>query len=165
VSITAPFYVSPRQLKKWLAGDDPDDAGMVVHWYLAQAFLRDDDEPLDDIARLEVIMARALCGKRGGELQMPESRNSAERLAAWIEAGAAYLQALNPISTTAFWQRVLAGIFEVRYKGSKIRPKKRKALASRLDAHRLTYEQMKARYPHLSRRSIYNRLEEARRKR
>jgi hypothetical protein len=157
-----PFYVSRRHLKALLVGPDPDDAALFVAWYLKQGFLRDDDEPISEVARLEVILARVLCGRRGGAMSITKGRNSKERMLNQIEAAAARLQVLNPISTVDFWRRVIAGIMLARpYAGNTLRPKKRPALPAQMDAPRMTAKQLMEKH-RISRSRAYQLLKKAR---
>lgn len=158
------FYISPRALDKLLAGPDPEDADLFVRACLKDKdlFGHDNNEPIDDLVRLEVFMARACCGQTGGPLPIRQEDISRVGLLKWIEAAAVWLQALNPISTVAFWRRVIAGILRAKnQKGRRVYPKTRPTLSKLLDARTLTPTEMQKKHG-IGRTQAYKLRREAR---
>lgn len=143
---------------------------------LVDAILKQDDkrkrrhDPVDDFASLLSFAVHCLPGVRNlpGCFDLPDQPPLAGRHARareLIRHVARYLEAVNPTFEAEDWARIyLCLLLRRQGVGEFVRIRRRPALGPREDAKRLSFDQLKGKYPDLGRSILYRYLKEARRR-
>lgn len=126
-------------------------------------------DPVDDFSTLASFAIFGVPGSReipGPWVKTPNLPAMEGRTRGWqlVVYVGHYLYALNPTLSALEWTRIYHGLLRARYGSSRVRIRKRQALAAKMDAKRLSFKQMRTKYPHLSRSRIYKLLADAHRK-
>jgi len=124
-------------------------------------------DPVDDFAAVCRFAVYYLPGARNlpGFVELPQMPTLSGRHAAGrelIRFVGFYLESINPTLTAFEWARIYHRILLRRNGiGTLVRIRKRPALALREDAKRLSFEQLRAKYPDHKRSILYRYLNEA----
>jgi len=118
-------------------------------------------DPIDYLGQL-MNVARQLPGACA-EPQYSGEPLEKRPLDKYLTAAADTLFEINPTVTWQSWRALVYGVLHAKHANTKMRFRKRPALGPRVDATegRMSYEQLKAKHPHLSRRRLYQFIEEA----
>ena len=124
-------------------------------------------DPVDDFTSLVSFAVHCLPGVRNlpGCFDLPAlapligSHAKARELIRYV---AHYLEAVNPTFDAWDWARIYHRLLLQRHGiGEVVRIRKRPAIGPREDAKRLSFDQLKAKYPDLGRSILYRYLKEA----
>jgi len=124
-------------------------------------------DPVDDFAAVVGFAVHCLPGVRElpGFVNLPRLPPLTGRYAIGrelIRYVGLYLEAVNPTLSALDWARLYHAVLLRRNgRGEKVRIRKRPALAIREDARKLTFEQLKAKYPDHGRSILRRYLKEA----
>jgi hypothetical protein len=141
---------------------------------IVDSILSNDDQrkrrhdPVDDFASLVSFAVHCLPGVRNlpGHFNLPDlpplaGRNAKAR--EMMRHVARYLATVNPTFDTWNWGRIFHRLLVRRHGiGESVRIRKRPAIGPREDAKRLSFNQLKTKYPDLGRSILYRYLKDAR---
>lgn len=124
-----------------------DDVDWFVQRYLDLDDLRDNDDPISDLARM-VAMAYELPGVKAIQPDLSPMDPPPEKIGhrVFINAGAEYLHAINPTYSQENWAWLFASVLVARYGRTFVRFRKRPQQAMLLDARFMMPKRLMEKY-------------------